>query len=248
METNSIIVKNVTKYFHLEKPLKIPNQVSNLKKINRKKLLALDNVSFEVKKGEMLGIIGLNGSGKTTLLRTIAGIYQPDSGSVTVNGVMAPLLQIGTGFNIDLDARENIMMYGLILGMPKSIIKEKIASILEFAELEEFENIKLKRYSSGMRSRLAFATAFQVDPDILLVDEVLAVGDRKFKEKSFMKFASFKKRGKTILYTTHSIEKVYKLIDRLLVIHHGKIVCIDKPDEASKIYEEIIQNKKNHLD
>jgi len=243
-EKNAIILKNVSKSFNLDLPLKFLSRNHKSKKIRNQKLLALDNISFEVKKGEMLGIIGLNGSGKTTLLRTIAGIYKPDSGSVTVNGMTAPILQIGTGFHPELNAIENILMSGMILGMSKAEIKQKTDNILEFAELEEFAYVKLKKYSSGMRARLAFSTAFQIDPDILLVDEVLAVGDKRFKEKSFTQFSTYKKRGKTILYTTHSIEQVYKLIDRVVVMDHGKIVVIGSPEEAVKKYEEIIQNYK----
>ena len=246
-ENNAIEVRNLTKYFKLEKSRKIFGKLIKSKNFDPRSIMAIENVSFEVKKGEMLGIIGLNGSGKTTLLRTIAGIYRPNSGTVITNGTVAPILQIGTGFHEQLDARENIMMYGMLLGIPKSEIKEKIKNIIEFSELEEFVDVKLKRYSAGMRARLAFSTTFEINPDILLIDEVLAVGDRRFKEKCFMKFASFKKNGKTILYTTHSLERVYKLIDRLLVLHHGKVVTIGKPDDASKKYDEIIKsiNSKN---
>jgi len=246
METNSIEVRNLTKYFKLEKPRKIIKKITNSESFDKTHVIGLENVSFSVQKGEMLGIIGLNGSGKSTLLRTIAGIYKPTSGSVSVNGTIAPILQIGTGFHPDLDARENIMMYGMILGLSKNEIKEKTPEIIKFAELENFEDVKLKRYSTGMRARLAFSTTFQINPDILLIDEVLAVGDKRFREKCFMHFSSFKKQGKTILYTTHSLERVYKLIDRLLVMDQGKVVTIGKPEDSSKKYEELIKSKKNN--
>lgn len=241
-QVNAIEVKNLKKYFKIDQPSHIFGR-SNSQKSRHPKFLALDDISFSVKKGEMLGIIGLNGSGKTTLLRTIAGIYKPDLGSVGVNGTMAPILHIGIGFQPELNAMENIMMYGMLLEIPISKLKGKIDSIIEFAELEKFRHLKLKRYSSGMKARLAFSTALQVNPDILLVDEVLAVGDRRFKEKSFREFASFKKRGKTILYTTHNPEAVYKLIDRLILMHHGKVVAIGDPIETVKKYEELIKQK-----
>ena len=204
---------------------------------------SIDDVSFSVKKGEMLGVIGLNGSGKTTLLRIITGVYQPDSGSVKVQGKMAPLLQIGTGFHPELNSQENIMMYGLLLGLNKEEIKSKIPAILEFAELQDFTEMKLKNYSTGMRARLGFSTALQVDPDILLVDEVLAVGDAAFKEKSSKAFLSFKERGKTIVYTTHNIRSVSKLSDRVLLLDKGKLVMIGKPKEVVAKYDEIVKQR-----
>jgi len=244
-EKNSVIVQNVTKHFKLEGSPKIFGKSTNSKNSNQRGFNALEDVSFEVAKGEMLGIIGLNGSGKTTLLRTIAGIYKPDSGIVKVNGTVAPILNIGTGFHPELNALENITMYGMLLGISKKDIKEKIPSIIEFAELEKFSFEKIKHYSSGMKARLAFSTVLQINPDIILVDEVLAVGDQRFKEKSFIEFSSFKKRGKTILYTTHSLDKVYKLLDRVIILHKGRIVAIGKPEEATKKYEELIKRSND---
>jgi len=173
---NAITVKNISKTFHVKRILGKPS-------INT--LQAIDNISFSIQQGTMVGIIGKNGSGKTTLLRIISGIYTPDSGNIQVNGKMSQLLQIGTGFHNDLNASENIMMFGLLLGLTKSSINEKIDDIIEFAELQDFSGMKLKNYSSGMRSRLAFSTALHVDPEILLVDEILAVGDKSFSVRIF---------------------------------------------------------------
>ena len=207
-------------------------------------ILVLDNVSFSVPKGETLALIGLNGSGKTTLLRLISGIYQPDSGTVDVKGRLAPLLQIGTGFKEELDAEENIIMYGILLGFTEKEIEKKIDDIIKFAELEKFRKVKLKYFSTGMRSRLAFSTALQVDPDILLVDEILAVGDAPFRDKSFNAFLQFKNQNKTIIYTTHNIDTISKISDRVALIHQGRVLKIGQTDEVINLYQKIIQEQK----
>jgi len=246
MQTDSIIVENLSKSFTLKRTKSVFGKLGDINKgkPKLKTIHSLDGVSFTVKKGEMLGIIGLNGSGKTTLLRIISGVYKPDSGSVEVSGKMAPLLQIGTGFHPELNAEENIIMYGLLLGLGKDEIKAKVSSIIEFAELQNFTEMKLKNYSTGMKARLGFSTALQVDPDILLVDEVLAVGDAAFKEKSAKAFLSFKDAGKTVLYTTHNISNVSKLSDRVLLIDKGKLVMIGDPEKVVEKYREIVKNKQ----
>jgi len=244
MSTDAIVVNKVTKTFNFKRPSKFLGSIRLDTKTNQKKILALDDISFSVSKGELLSIIGLNGSGKTTLLRIIAGIYEPDSGNVQIQGRIAPILHLGTGFQDELDAYDNIIMYGMLLGMSKSEIKEKIKAVLEFADLENFANMKLKHYSSGMRARLAFSTALQVKPDILLVDEILAVGDKLFKEKSFDAFTSFKKQGKTVLLSTHSLARVSELSDRVLLIHQGKLIKIGKPDEVLQKYKEMTKKPK----
>jgi len=244
VENNSVIVENISKSFTLKRTKSIFGKLMDVKKTNRKQIIqSLDNVSFTVQKGQMLGIIGLNGSGKTTLLRIIAGIYKPDNGSVQVNGRMAPLLQIGTGFHPELNAQENIVMFGLLLGIEKKQIEEKVDSIIDFAELENFTQMKLKNYSTGMRARLGFSTALQVNPDILLVDEVLAVGDMAFRKKSSEAFLSFKEKGKTILYTTHSMKNISELSDRVLLLDKGKIIMIGEPKETIQKYREIVASK-----
>ncbi len=201
--------------------------------------MALDGISFSVKEGEVLGIIGLNGSGKSTLLRIIAGVYTPNSGSVQINGNMSSLMQLGTGFQNDLDARENIIMNGMLLGLSKSKITGMVEKIIKFAELENFSNLQLKHYSSGMRSRLAFSTAMQIDSDILLVDEILSVGDKEFQKKSYDAFLSLKKEKKTILHATHNTNKLLEFSDRVLLLQKGKKVMLGKPDEVIKKYGEI---------
>jgi len=245
-EDTAIIVENISKSFKLKRKKSVfYRRLNNFaEKIARQDTLqSLKDISFTVAKGEMLGIIGLNGSGKTTLLRTIAGIYNPDSGHVSVNGMMAPLLQIGTGFHHELNAEENIIMYGVLLGMTKKEITKKIPQILEFAELEDFADMKLKHFSSGMRARLGFGTALQIDPDIMLVDEILAVGDAAFRKKSSEAFIQFKEKKKTILYSTHNLGVVSELSDRILLIDKGSLVTIGNPDEVIQKYREIIKNK-----
>jgi len=239
MEEPAIVVKNVTKKFKFKKPKGLTNLFQSKTNQDQKTLVALDDISFTVQRGEILGIIGLNGSGKTTLLRVIAGVYRPDSGLIQVNGSMSSLMQLGAGFQVDLAAKENIIMNGMLLGMTKSEIKNKIDSILQYAELEKFSNMKLKYYSSGMRARLAFATSMQIDPDILLMDEIQAVGDKNFRKKSFDTFLSLKNNKKSILHTTHNLEKLPEFSDRLLLLHQGKMLMIGEPEQVIKRYEEL---------
>ena len=242
---HDIVVENVTKRFSLNKPHGLVHYLRSYHQEGKKtKLVALDKISFNVSKGEILGIIGLNGSGKTTLLRIIAGIYQPDEGRVSVNRRLAPLLHIGTGFHNELVASENIILSGMLYGFTKAEITNKIDDILELAELQEFSEMKLKYYSSGMRARLAFSSAMQIDPDILLVDEILAVGDISFREKSFKEFLSLKERGKTVIYSTHNLVTLPKLCDRVLLIHRGKPISIGSPDDVIKEYKKIANQQK----
>jgi len=173
------------------------------------------------------------------LLRIVAGIYKPDSGKITVRGKLAPILHTGTGFNEEFEAEENIITSGIILGMKKSEIKKKVDAIIEFAELEEFRNQKMKYYSDGMRARLACSTSLMINPDILLMDEILATGDIHFREKSYKEFLSFKERNKTILYTTHNVEMATELSDKLILLHHGKLITIGEPKEVLSKYLEI---------
>lgn len=240
-----VIVENVTKRFSFSKPQGLGQVLRNYYQEGRAtKLVALDSISFNVSKGEMFGIIGLNGSGKTTLLRTIAGIYQPDEGRVSVNGSLAPMLHIGTGFHNELIARENIILSGMLYGFSKSEISKKVDDVLELAELQEFSEMKLKYYSSGMRVRLAFSSAVQIDPDILLIDEILSVGDLAFREKSFKTFLSLKKKGRTILYSTHNLATLPKLCDRVLLINRGKAIHIGSPNEVIEKYKELVKQKR----
>jgi len=238
---DAITVKNITKSFKMKQKGVF---AKNSQFAKQETFHALENISFTVPKGKMIGVVGLNGSGKTTLLRTIAGIYKPDSGHVKITGRLSPILHIGTGFHEELDARENIIMSGMLLGLSKSEIKEKVDEIIRYAELENFAKMELKHYSSGMRARLAFATALQIKPDILLVDEVLSVGDIRFRKKSFDSFLSFKESGKTILYTTHNLRMISELSDSVILIHQGKLVMVGEPEETVQKYKEITGTTK----
>ena len=249
MESVAIELNKVSKTFNVNSQRGIFSFFRNGKTKNKnvKRLAALNDISFTIKKGETIGIIGLNGQGKTTLLKIIAGIYKPDSGTVTVNGKLAPLLQVGAGFNNELDAVDNIVIYGMLLGFKKNEIQSKIDKIIKFAELENFRHMKIKNYSSGMRARLGFATALEVDPDIMLVDEVLSVGDKAFKEKSYNAFLSFKKHNKTVVFTAHSDTMITELSDRVILIDKGQIVKIGKADEIISVYKQIVADKKNKV-
>jgi ABC-type polysaccharide/polyol phosphate transport system ATPase subunit len=240
----AIDLKNITKVFDAQS--KTLSSIFTENK-SKDKLVALSDVSLSISKGETVGLLGLNGSGKTTLLRVISGIYKPESGSVKVKGRLAPLLQIGTGFNVELDAIDNIKMYGMLLGFSKKEIESKINDILDFAGLQKFSKMKIKNYSSGMRARLGFATAFQIDPDILLVDEVLAVGDETFREKSFEEFFKFKEKGKTIVFTTHNLNWISKLADKAVLLSEGKIVEIGTTKDVLERYKSLVKNSSGKL-
>lgn len=244
---NSIVVKNVTKTFRIfhEKRNSVYEYLLSLfdKRKSFDNLTVLKDISFSVKKGEMLGIIGFNGSGKTTLLKIIGKIYSPDKGSVITNGKITPFLELGTGFNGELTAKDNIIIYGVILGFTKKKIKEKVDEIARFAEIERFLDTKLKNFSSGMNARLAFSTAIQVDPDIILVDEVLSVGDISFQEKSFNTFIEYKKKGKTIIFVSHEIDQVQKLCDKALWLHDGTIHAYGEPSLVVEKYKQFASTK-----
>jgi len=199
-------------------------------------LKVLDDITFSVEKGETLGIIGKNGCGKTTLLKLITRIYNPNEGTIRTEGSIVPLLQLGIGFHPELTAIDNIITYGLLLGLDKKLMKSKIPKILEYAELEKFSDIKIKNFSSGMYSRLAFSTAVQVDPDILLVDEVLAVGDASFQEKCLKSFDDYKKMGKTVIFVSHDMSAILKICDRVMILKDNKIEKIGNPNEVVTHY------------
>lgn len=232
----TITVKNISKMFKLKNT---SNKFYFKGKIQKNKFLALENISFQVPKGKVCGIIGLNGSGKTTLLKIIGGIYKPDEGSVTVNGNASIILHTGIGFNEELNAKENIIMSGMISGMKKNEIEEKVNEIIEFAELEKFAKEKLQHYSSGMKARLACSTALKINPDILILDEILATGDIAFSEKSYNEFLSFKNKGKTILFASHNLNTIEKLSDSVLLLHKGKLIMDGEPTEVISKYRQI---------
>ena len=193
---------------------------------------ALTGVSFSVEAGEFFGISGPNGSGKSTLLRILAGIYVPDSGRVRVNGLLSPFIELGVGFNLELNARDNIRINGTLAGLTTRQLDERFDEILAFSELERFVDQKLKNYSSGMLMRLAYSIAIQIPFDVLLLDEVLAVGDESFQQKCFATFESFKEAGKTVVLVTHDFELLNRFCDRLLLLENGVVRAIGPPEEV----------------
>jgi ABC-type polysaccharide/polyol phosphate transport system ATPase subunit len=200
---------------------------------------ALKNVSLEVAPGEFVGIVGRNGSGKSTLLKCIAGIYQTDSGSITVNGRLSPFIELGVGFNPDLTARDNVLINATMLGLTRKQAKERFDDIIAFAELEQFLDLKLKNYSSGMNVRLAFSVAVQVDAEVLLVDEVLAVGDAAFQQKCYEQFQKMKDDGRTIVLVTHDMNAVSRFCDRAMLLEHGNVVSIGEPSAIGRHYYDL---------
>ena len=202
---------------------------------------ALKNVSFTLNEGDRIGILGLNGAGKSTLLKVSAGVYKPSTGSVERNGVLAPLLELGAGFDPQYTGAENIYLYGAVLGYSKKFIDEKFDEIVEFSELGEFIDVPIKNYSSGMRARLGFSIVSLVSPDILILDEVLAVGDAKFRKKSEAKVMSMFDKGTTVLFVSHSLEQVKRLCNKAMILEHGELKAIGDIGEISKIYEKMIQ-------
>jgi ABC-type polysaccharide/polyol phosphate transport system ATPase subunit len=205
-----------------------------------KELWALNNVSFEVKAGEIFGITGPNGSGKTTLLEVIASIIYPDKGELKVNGKITPILALGVGFNPELTARENVFLYGALMGMKRERMRAKYEEIFEFAELRQFENMKLKNFSSGMNARLAFSTAIATEPDILLLDEVLAVGDIEFQSKCMEEIHSVNRKGTTIVFVSHNVEAVRDLCERAMFLNKGEVVAIGAADEVVNAYLDFV--------
>lgn len=197
---------------------------------------ALRDVTLSVPRGEMLGIIGRNGSGKSTLLKIVAGVYRPTRGQVEVNGAIAPLIELGAGFHHELTGRENILLNGLLLGYSKREMLSRQDSIIEFADIGDFIDAPVKQYSSGMYTRLAFAVATEVDPDILVVDEILAVGDLPFQTKCFERLKRFRAAGKTILLVTHSMDQVLKFCDRAIFLEKGQVLFDGEPPRAIELY------------
>jgi ABC-type polysaccharide/polyol phosphate transport system ATPase subunit len=199
---------------------------------------ALKDVSFSIDPGEFFGIFGPNGSGKSTLLRILAGIYMPDRGRVRVNGLLSPFIELGVGFNLELNARENILINATLAGLTKREVDKKLDEILAFAELERFVDQSLKNYSSGMLMRLAYSIAVQIPFDVLLLDEVLAVGDESFQEKCFRTFERFKDEGKTVVFVSHSLELMQRFCDRTLLLQGGLVRAIGPADEVVEVYRE----------
>ncbi|MBQ9318562.1 MAG: ABC transporter ATP-binding protein [Bacilli bacterium] len=242
-----IELNNVSMKFNLgiEKNFSIKQAFVNFLSFKHKKkkkeyFLALDNISFKVKKGEVVGLIGSNGAGKSTLLKVVSGVMKPTKGSVKVNGVISPMIELGAGFDMELTARENIYLNGSILGYSKKFLDEKFNDIVEFSELRDFLDVPIKNFSSGMTAKLAFSIATIVDPEILIVDEILSVGDLKFQEKSKNKMLDMIKGGTTVLYVSHSLESIKELCNRVIWIEHGKMI---KMGDAKEICEEYYEHQ-----
>jgi ABC-2 type transport system ATP-binding protein len=230
---------------HVSKAFRIPHEnrttfkeyfLHPFKQIAYEENRALEDVTLTVERGEFFGIIGANGSGKSTLLKIIAGIYQPDHGHVLVDGILSPFIELGVGFNPELTARDNIHINGALLGLSGKQMDERFDSILDFADLERFVDQKLKNFSSGMELRLAYSIAIQVDFDVLLLDEVLAVGDQAFQEKCFATFDRFRVENKTIVFVSHDLESVGRVCDRVALIERGRLMALGPPEEVVDLY------------
>jgi homopolymeric O-antigen transport system ATP-binding protein len=239
--SSAIRLENVTQRFRLirERPDTLRELFSKFfrHQSSYQDFEAVKDVSFEVPKGQMLGLIGRNGSGKSTLLKIVAGVYIPSAGSVQVHGSLAPLIELGAGFHHELTGRENILLNGLLMGYSKREMLERESRIIAFAEIEEFIDTPVKQYSSGMYMRLAFSVATEVDPEILVIDEILAVGDAGFQQKCFERIQSFKRAGKTILLVTHSMDQVQEYCDRAIWIDHGSIMADGAPEGVTQMYK-----------
>ena len=202
-----------------------------------KEFWALKEISFEVQEGDRVGILGLNGAGKSTLLKVVAGVLKPTEGSVEIKGSIVPLLELGAGFDKQYTGKENIFLYGAMLGHSKEFIREKYEEIIEFSELGEFIDVPVKNYSSGMKSRLGFSIATVVEPDILILDEVLSVGDAKFRKKSEKKIMSMIEKNVTVLFVSHSLEQVRRVCNKAILLEKGHIIAQGEIEEVAAVYE-----------
>jgi len=213
-------------------------------KQDKEKIRVLDDISFDVYKGDKLGILGFNGAGKSTLLKILAGIYEPTYGNITINGKVAPLLELSAGFDKNYTGKNNIYLNGAFLSMDKNFLDEKYDEIVEFSELGDFINYPVKNYSSGMRAKLGFSIATLINPDILIVDEILSVGDIKFRKKSSEKINELMAEGVTVLLVSHSISQMRKICDKCIWIDNGKVVMQGPSDEVCDAYVENAKGKK----
>ena len=241
MEEYAIEVKDLKVRYRCLNKISIKKSLFHMKKSNTEVFEALHGVSFNVKPGEIVGIIGKNGSGKSTMVRAIGGIFSADEGSIDLHGHSISLLSIGVGFQKKLTGRENILLSGMILGFEESYIRERMDEIIEFSELGEFIDRPVKTYSSGMYSKLAFAITAILETEIMLIDEVLSVGDAKFKKKSFKKMKSLiSDKNRTVLIVSHSIETLQKLCTRVLWLHDGNLKMDGDPKEVLAAYDEFM--------
>ncbi len=247
MAKPAVVVDHVSILFNLNS-----EKVDNIKeyfiklitrKLNYTEFWALKDVSFTIEKGERLGVLGFNGAGKSTLLKTVAGVLKPTKGSVSVSGVIAPLLELGAGFDMNYSGKENIYLYGATMGYSRKFIESKYDEIVEFSELGDFINVPIKNYSSGMRARLGFAIATAVEPEVLILDEVLSVGDAKFRKKSEDKVKSLFNKGVTVLFVSHSTDQVRRLCDKAIILKQGEIIASGEVNEVCAIYDEMVNKK-----
>src|SRR5580698_528410 len=249
MSDIAVDIRGVSKRFRLSqgKYNSLKERLIHAGQASHEDFWALNDISFQVGEGETVGILGRNGSGKSTLLKCICGVLQPTSGEVAVRGKLAGLLELGAGFQQDLTGRENIYLNGSLLGMTKREVDRVFDAIVDFSELEEFIDGPVKFYSSGMYVRLGFAVAVNVDPDILVIDEVLAVGDERIQRKCIDRVKLFQRQGRTILLVTHSPDQVRSICDRALVLSHGDMVTETLPGEAVRIFREALLEEDDIL-
>jgi ABC-2 type transport system ATP-binding protein len=243
-ELTEIEFRNVSKRFRLTEGRTLREFVPLLfrGKGFREPFYALRNVSFSIGRGETVGVIGRNGSGKSTALKLIAGVMSPTEGDVNVYGTVSPLIELGAGFHPDLTGRENVYLNASILGMPAREIRERFESIVDFAELHDFIDTPIKRYSSGMYVRLGFSVAIHSNPEILLVDEVLSVGDAYFQEKCIARMHEFQARGTTIVVVSHGLDLVSTFCERAILLDHGRVVGEGPPDDVIAQYTEMLSH------
>ena len=243
--TPALRVENVSMKFHMHN-----EKIDNLKeyiirvlkrKVSYTEFWALRDISFTVQPGERLGVLGFNGAGKSTLLKVIAGVMKPTAGEVEIHGVVAPLLELGAGFDMNYSGRENIFLYGATMGYSRAYIKERYQEIIDFSELKEFINAPVKNYSSGMRARLGFSIATAVEPEVLIVDEVLSVGDAKFRKKSEKKIQSMFDKGVTVLFVSHNTDQVRRICDKAILLEKGKIIAQGTAEEVCEIYDGMVK-------
>jgi ABC-type polysaccharide/polyol phosphate transport system ATPase subunit len=247
MENIAISVESLNKKFKIfhEPPLTFQKALYNFlkEKKNWQELWALKDINFSINKSEAVGLIGPNASGKTTLLRIIANIYIPTIGSVYTYGRIAPFLELGSGFRMEFTGIENLYLYGAVFGLSQKEMRHRIPYIRDFSELNDFLDVPLRQYSFGMRMRLAFAFAVNIDPDILLIDEMLGVGDLSFKEKCYKKIEELKERGKTLILVSQHMDEIERLCDRLILLDKGKIRAIGSVADVIREYKIIMQNR-----
>ncbi|MBQ6265655.1 MAG: ABC transporter ATP-binding protein [Clostridia bacterium] len=248
MAQPAIKVENVSVLFNLNN-----EKIDNLKeyfikfvtrKLHYNEFWALRDISFTVEKSDRVGILGFNGAGKSTLLKVVSGVLKPTKGNVEVHGVIAPMLELGAGFDMNYSGHENIYLYGATMGYPRKFIQERYDEIVKFSELEKFIDVPVKNYSSGMKARLGFAIASAVDPEVLILDEVLSVGDTKFRTKSEKKIVSMFDKGVTVLFVSHNTDQVRRICNKAIILDKGRLIAQGEVNEICDKYAELAAEKK----